>query len=216
MAKKELTWTTRIKLSQIKDLAQFAKDQRGVKTEIGQYTTRKDGIYRKITETKFAKVNTYNYPIAKKEKGELKVIAKSATPATADGSIDFSDFDNSVKNYLKGLENDWNTNFVYSPLFGNTRIRFDSDSYRHFYFSGRKMRPKDELEARAKCLPFLRNIIEKTGVKGCCSLNDEGHLGFVIMGKAKIDGKDTAIKVIIAKKKKDKMYYLSVNNFGEI
>lgn len=36
------------------------------------------------------------------------------------------------------------------------------------------------------------------------------------MGRDKIGEKDTAIKVIIAKKKKDKLYYLSVNNLGEI
>ena len=194
----------------------WLQDQRGVKANIGEFTVRRDGVYRKITETEFRKVNTYGYPIEKKEKGELKQIAKTAKPATADGAIDISDFNNSVNDYLRKLEKDWNSVFVYSPLMENARIRFDSDSYHHFYYSGRRPRGKDELEARAKCLPFLRDIIEKSGVKGSCSLDEKNHLAFVIMGRANIDGKDTAIKVIIAKKKKEKYYYLSVNNFGEI
>ena len=76
MALRELTPETRIKLSQIIDLHQFVEDQQGVKAELGQYTTRKDGIYRKISDTKFAKVNTYNFPNEKSIKGDLKDVAK--------------------------------------------------------------------------------------------------------------------------------------------
>ena len=192
----------------------FASNEKNI--EIGEYIELEDGIYRKISEFDLRKVNTFDFPIGKKEKGELKQIAKKANPAIAAGSIDFSNLDNSIKDYLKYLEKDWNNNFVYSPVLNNSRIRFDSNSFKHFYYSGRKQRSLDELESRAKCLPYIRNIIEENGIKGCCSLDERKHLGFVIMGRAEIDGKDTAIKVIVAKKKKDKLYYLSVNNYGEI
>ena len=216
MAIRELTPDTRIKLSKIIDLHQFVEDQQGVKADLGEYTTRKDGVYRKVSDTKFAKVNTYKFPNEKSVKGSLKDVAKNARPATADGSIDFSDFDNSVNRYLIHMRDDWNDNVLNSPLFDNARIRFDGDSFHHFYFHGRNRRPQEELEARAKCLPYIRNILESSGIEGCCSVDKDNHLGYVVMGRATIDGKDTAIKIIITKKKKGKLFYLSVNNFGEI
>lgn len=183
--------------------------------QVGEYTIINNQICKKIDETEFKPVNTFDYPIGKKQKGELRKIAKTANIALADWTLDLSDFKTSVSRCLIHLKNDWNANIVKSPLFNNARIRFDGDSFRHFYYSGRNARSQRELELRAKCLPYLRNIIEKSGVKACCSV-ENGQLGFVIMGRSKIDGKDTAIKVIIAKKKKDKLYYLSVNNLGEI
>jgi hypothetical protein len=196
------------------------EEQQNDESQIGECIYSNGEIFKKINNKinniELKKVNTFNFPIGKKEKRELKQIAGTAQQAVADGRIDFSDFWNSLNKYLIYLRNDWNSKIVKSALFDNARIRFDGASFRHFYNSGRQLRSIEELESRAKCLPYLRSIIEKTGVKGCCSINTDGHLGFVIMGRANIEGKNTAIKVIIAKKKKDKLYYLSVNNFGEI
>lgn len=161
----------------------------------------------------------YGFKYGKFEKSDYRKIAEEAKNATPDkdSKIDFSDLENTTTDYLKSMLETWNTSPVKSPLFDKIRIRFDGDSIKHFFYNGRKKRDVEELERRAKCLPFVRDILENTGVKGSVYQDVvTKKIAFVVMGKADIDGKETAIRLIIKKKKKGKYFYLSVHNLGEI
>lgn len=161
----------------------------------------------------------YGFKYGKFEKSDYRKIAEKAKNATPDKDckIDFSDLENTTTDYLKSMLESWNTSPVNSPLFDKIRIRFDGDSIKHFFYNGRKKRDVEELERRAKCLPFVRDILENTGVKGSVYQDVvTKKIAFVVMGKADIDGKETAIRLIIKKKKKGKYFYLSVHNLGEI
>lgn len=161
----------------------------------------------------------YGFKYGKFEKSDYRKIAEKAKNATLDNDckIDFSNLESTVTDYLKSMLESWNTNPVKSPLFDKIRIRFDGDSIKHFFYNGRKKRDVEELERRAKCLPFIRDILENTGVKGSVYQDVvTKKIAFVVIGKADIDGKETAIRLIIKKKKKGKYFYLSVHNLGEI
>ena len=159
---------------------------------------------------------TFGFNYGKLSKDEYRKIAESSKPAKADKSIDLNNLPQSARDYLDYMMKSWNENKVISPIFNNVRIRFDGDSYKHFFKGKKGERSQEEIEKRAKCLPYIRDILERTGKRCALIQNDKGQLAYSVVGRAVIDSEDTVIKVIVTKKRGRKYFYLSVNNLNEI
>ena len=181
----------------------------------------KQNIQKENTDTYKEKVySSFGFKKGVFSKDVLRDIAGNANLAKAEDIqlIDVNNIYDSAKKYISKLisESDDKEKWIKCPLLKNARIRFNGQSYRHFFTDKNgNDRPLDEITSRAKCLPFVKDILSNSGVKASYSTNENGQTSFVIMGKAKIDNKETAIKIII-KTKDNKFFYLSLNNFGEI
>lgn len=181
----------------------------------------KQNIQKENTDTYKEKVySSFGFNKGVFSKDVLRNIAGNANLAKAEDIqlIDVNNIYDSAKKYISKLisESDDKEKWIKCPLLKNVRIRFNGQSYRHFFTDKNgNDRPLDEITSRAKCLPFVKDILSNSGVKASYSTNENGQTSFVIMGKAKIDNKETAIKIII-KTKDNKFFYLSLNNFGEI
>ena len=162
----------------------------------------------------------FGFKVAKLTRGQCRQLAQKCNMAKADSecTIDRGDIVGSAEHYLRALlaQSNKRDKWICSPLFGGARIRFNGDSLRHFFYTGRKRRSIEEIERRAKCLPFIKDILRGAGVKGGASYSETGLLAFAVIGRARVDAKDTAIRVVISKRKSDKYFYLSVNNLGEV
>ena len=68
---------------------------------------------------------------------------------------------------------------------------------------------------KAECLPYIRDILERTG-KPAEHLITKGKESYSIIGKANINGKDLGIKIIISKHTDGRYFYLSVFSLKKI
>lgn len=182
-----------------------------------QYEVNKKKGEFKIQQLNEKGINTFGFPYGKFSKDEYRVIANKADYASNRGMIDFNDTKKSAEEYLALCIEEWQVEPIESIIFSGNKVRIDGNGLKHFFQTGQdKIRNADEIEKRAKCLPYLRSILEKTGVKASCYQDVEGKISFTVMGKAKIDNVDTAIRVVVTRKKKGKLYYLSIHNLEEI
>lgn len=155
-----------------------------------------------------------NFKQAKMQKATLKLLAKSAKKAKPDGKLNVK----SVKdahNYLNYMITTWKKNPVKSPFFNNARIRLDRMSYNHLFQTKGKQRPSHEIIERAECLPYVRDILERTGKPAEHLISNENE-SYSIIGKANINGTEQGIKVIISKHTDGRYFYLSVFSLKKI
>ena len=68
---------------------------------------------------------------------------------------------------------------------------------------------------RAECLPYVRDILERTG-KPAEHLISGGNESYSVIGKANINGTEQGIKVIISKHTDGRYFYLSVFSLKKI
>lgn len=73
---------------------------------------------------------------------------------------------------------------------------------------GYKHREPEDVRARAECLPYLRDILQRTG-KPAKYTNDNGKESYTIVGRAKINNADRKVVVVIRKQPSDKYFHLS-------
>lgn len=204
----------------VQELSKYVS-KKNDKLETPNNSRTKQNIQKENTDTYKEKVySSFGFKKGVFSKDVLRDIAGNADLAKAEDIqlIDVNNIYDSAKKYISKLisESDDKEKWIKCPLLKNARIRFNGQSYRHFFTDKNgNDRPLDEITSRAKCLPFVKDILSNSGVKASYSTNESGQTSFVIMGKAKIDNKETAIKIII-KTKDNKFFYLSLNNFGEI
>lgn len=82
-------------------------------------------------------------------------------------------------------------------------------SYKHLFYTKGKKRSVHEILERAECLPYIRDILERTG-KPAEHLITKGKESYSIIGKANINGTEQGIKIIISKHTDGRYFYLSV------
>lgn len=81
------------------------------------------------------------------------------------------------------------------------------------YEAGNIRRIQKDIQERARLLPFIEPILNKTGLVAEKSIKRNGSYG--IVGRTIVDNKETAIKIIL-QESRDGLLYLSVLNMGNI
>lgn len=113
-----------------------------------------------------------------------------------------------LKNYTN-LVIDWKERPVKSPILNGIRIRLDNESYTHLVKKNGKPRNENDIIRRCSLLPYMRDILERTGKPAEHTIKD-GNERFSIVGKANINGTDKGIKILIKRKTDGKYYYFSI------
>lgn len=156
-----------------------------------------------------------NFTQAKMQKADLKLLAKSAKKAKPDGKLNSLSVQG-AKSYMNYIKTEWKKRPVKCPFFNNAKIRLDSTSYKHLFETHGVPRPSQDVIRRAKLLPYVRDVIERSG-KPAEHYIENGKESYSIIGRANINGKDTGIKVIISLHRNDNnYYYLSVMDLKKI
>ena len=211
----ELTGSTRIRLSQIIDLDLwldcFVEDAKHY--NIGEVSS-KTGLQKCLVNGRIVWLlpkqgeNPYPDDTTKSEERKLAGSAKLAKP---DGQITFTKPDglrNDVRNYFNYMISTWKDRPVRCPFLNYAQIGLDELSYRHIFESGKKSREPEDVRARAECLPFLRDILQRTGKPAKYS-DEGGKESYTIVGRAEINGRKRKVLVVIRKDPEDKFFHLS-------
>ncbi len=152
-----------------------------------------------------------DYLQTRMQKSDAKQLASSAKLARADGYISFKgNINNDAKRYLNYMQTTWTKNPVKARYLNNAEVRLNSMSYKHLFGSKGKPRSAAEIKERAECLPYVRDILERTGKPSDHTIDAEGKESYTIVGRANINQKDRNIKVVISRNKNDEYFYLSV------
>ncbi len=108
------------------------------------------------------------------------------------------------------MQTTWAKNPVKARYLNNAEIRLNSMSYKHLFETKGEPRPSAEIKERAECLPYVRDILERTGKPSDHTIDEKGKESYTIVGRANINQKDRSIKVVISRNKNDEYFYLSV------
>ena len=158
-----LTGDTRIRLSQIRDLAAWIEDRRYKIGEISQTTGLQKCLINGNIVWLLPSQNS-NFNQGKLSKADTKTLAKSTKPARPDGVFNYTgNVKNDATKYLNYMKQTWKTNPVRARYLNNARVRLNSLSYKHLFETKGKPRPIKEVKERAECLPFVRDILERSG-----------------------------------------------------
>ena len=142
--------------------------------------------------------------------GQMKKLARSAKKARPDGSLNAPTVEG-ARNYMNYIMKTWRKNPVRSPFFNNARIRLDQTSYNHLFEEKPGIKRDDpDIVRRAKCLPFLRDILERTGKPARHVRDKYNEDEYTVVGKAIIEGQERGIKAVIVRRTDGHYYYLSV------
>lgn len=145
------------------------------------------------------------------QKSDTKQLAKSCKRARPDGTISFANgVKNGARNYLQHMTVTWSQNPVRVPFLNNAKVGINQFSKYHLFVTKGKPRPISELKDRAECLPYVRDILERSGKPADHYVNNRGEESYSIVGRANINGKDREMVVVISKDKSKHLYYLSV------
>lgn len=218
---RELTPDTKIKIKIYPDFEEILiKDQELIedaqKYNVGDIS-KKTGLQKCMVNGRIVWLLPHqngNFTQAKMQKADLKLLAKSAKKAKPDGKLNAPSV-KEAQNYLNYMINTWKTHPVKSPFFNNARIRLDRMSYNHLFQTKGKQRSSREIIERAECLPYVRDILERTG-KPAEHLISGGNESYSVIGKANINGTEQGIKVIISKHTDGRYFYLSVFSLKKI
>ena len=147
------------------------------------------------------------------QKSDAKVLASSAKLARADGYISFKgNIKNAAKNYLNHMKISWNKNPIKIKYLNNAFVVLNNFSIHHFFYSkNNKPRPITEIKERAECLPYVKDILERSGKPVDHTINNKGEESYTFIGKAKINNNIKKILVVISKEPKG-FFYLSTFN----
>lgn len=147
----------------------------------------------------------------KMSKPDTKQLAKSCKKARADGYINFNkSIKNAARSYLNHMTKAWQQNPVRVPFLNNAIIGINKFSHYHLFKTKGKPRSEKEIRSRAECLPYVRDILERTGKPADHYINNKGQESYSIVGRANINGIDRELQVIISKDSHKNHYYLSV------
>lgn len=213
---RELTGGTKIRLSQVLDF-QFwsgALTMDARKYKIGEIST-KTGLQKCLVNGRIVwllpKQNS-NFLQQKMSKPDTKALAKSCKRARPDGAVNFSSgIKNGARSYLKHMAVSWKKNPVKIPfLKNNSEVGVNGFSTYHLFVTKGKPRPLKEIKARAECLPYVRDVIERAGKPADHYFNKKHEESYSIVGRANINGNDREIQVIISRDKQSRLFYLSV------
>ena len=218
---RELSGDTRIHVLTYPDfeeviLTEDALIEDAKKYEIGDIST-KTGLQKCLVNGRIVWLLPHQgqgFSNTKLSKGDLKTLAKSAKIASADGQLNAPTVKDAEK-YMQFMMSSWKQNPVKSPLFNNARIRLDRMSYNHLFKTKGKQRAPKEFIERAECLPYVRDILERSG-KPAEHLIYNGSESYSVIGKANINGADKGIKIIISRHTDGRYFYLSVFSLKKI
>lgn len=211
----KLTGDTRIRLSQVLDFYYWNHPliDDAHKYNIGEIS-QKTGLQKCLINGRTVWLlpgQNSNFLNKKMSKPDTKQLAKSCKKARADGYVSFkSGVKNGARNYLNHMTNTWKTNPVKVPFLNNATIGINKFSHYHLFNTKGKPRSLPEIKRRAECLPYVRDILERTGKPADHYTNSKGQESYSIVGKANIGGKDRELQVIISKDSHKNHYYLSV------
>lgn len=209
-----LTADTRIRLSQIKELRELIED--AVHYEIGEIS-KKTGLQKCLINGRIVWLlpkQNKNFSNEGLGNSALRQLAKSAKKARTMKPL-LNPTVSDARKYLIAMSKDWKTDHVICPFLGNARIRFNEKSIEHFFWTNGKKRPEKDVIERAECLPYIRDILERSG-KPAEHLIKGDKESYSIVGRADINGKDRGIKVVITKHQNGNMYYFSVNSYTKM
>lgn len=99
---------------------------------------------------------------------------------------------------------------------GNQPVVLTSFSKKHLYETKGRKRNLEDVLRRARLLPFVSELICNTGVLAERSVDRKGIVSFGIAGRARIDGKESGIKVVLDKKPNQRILYLSIFELEDI
>ena len=209
-----LTGSTRIRLSQIIDLDLwldcFVEDAKHY--NIGEVSS-KTGLQKCLVNGRIVwmlpkqKSDFYHGKIGK---GDEKKLAKSAKLARPDGKIIFTgNTRKSARNYLNYMKSTWSKNPVICPFLNYARVGLNNKSYEHLFKTNGKPRPVSQVKERAECLPFVRDILQRTGKPADHSFKN-GKESYSIVGRADINNVKQEVLVVISREPSDNYFYLSV------
>ena len=111
--------------------------------------------------------------------------------------------------HYTNLVKDWNERPVKCPILNGVRIRLDKDSYTHLVKKDGKKRNDNDIIRRCTLLPYVRDILERTGKPAEYS-RDKRNESYAIVGKANVQGIDKGIKVVVQRHTDGKYFYFSV------
>ena len=152
-----------------------------------------------------------DYLQTRMQKTDAKQLASSAKLARADGYISFKgNVNNDAKRYLNYMQTSWAKNPVKARYLNNAEVRLNNMSYKHLFETKGYPRPAPQIKERAECLPYVRDILERSGKPSDHTIDAKGKESYTIVGRANINKKDRNIKVVISRTKTDKYFYLSV------
>ena len=212
---RELTADTIIRVVQYPDFEEFILTEPGLIEDAQTYNigdiSQKTGLQKCLVNGRIVWLLPHQgagFSQAKLSKADLKTLAKSAKKAKPDAQLNAPTV-KGAKKYMKYMMSTWKKNPVVSPFFNNAKIRLDGMSYKHLFETHGVPRPPADVVRRAKCLPYIRDILQRTGkpAEHLISNKDESYS---VIGKANIDGIDRGIKIIISKHTDGKYFYLSV------
>lgn len=212
---RELTGDTKIRVAQYPDFEEFILSEPGLIEDAQTYNigdiSKKTGLQKCLVNGRIVWLlphQSSGFSQTKMAPGDLKTLAKSTKKAKPDSQLQTPTV-KGAKKYMKYMMGSWKTNPVTSPFFNNAKIRLDGMSYKHLFETHGKPRPPADIVRRAKCLPYVRDILQRTG-KPAEHLVGKKNESYSIVGKANIDGTDRGIKVIVSKHTDGKYFYLSV------
>lgn len=152
-----------------------------------------------------------NFLQTRMQKSDAKVLASSAKLARADGYISFKgNIKNDAKRYLNYMQTTWTKNPVKARYLNNAEVRLNKMSFKHLFETKGKPRTATEIKERAECLPYVRDILERTGKPSDHTIDAKGNESYTIVGRANINKKNRDINVVISRSKNNKYFYLSV------
>lgn len=212
---RKLTGDTKIRVVQYPDFEEYQLTETGMIEDATQYNigdiSKKTGLQKCLVNGRIVWLLPHQgsgFSKTKMTKGDLKTLAKSSKKARSDAQLQTPTV-KGAKNYMKYMMSSWKKNPVKSPFFNNAKIRLDGMSYKHLFETHGKQRPSADIVRRAKCLPYVRDILQRTGkpAEHLVGTKDESYS---VIGKANIDGIDQGIKVLVSKHTDGKYFYLSV------
>lgn len=209
-----LTGNTKIKLSQILDLLTWRLVDDDKKYNIGEIST-KTGLQKCLINGYIVwllpKQNS-NFMQGKMTKSDTKQLAKSTKLARPDGTLKSTgNVRRDATQYLNYMKSQWTKHPVKAPYLNNATIGLNAMSYKHLFETKGKQRSIAEIKTRAECLPYVRDILERTGKPADHTIKN-GKESYTIVGSANINGMRREIQVVISKARTGHHYYLSVFN----
>lgn len=205
-----LNGNTRIKLYQIKEFKELIEDAKRYK--IGEISTR-TGLQKCLVNGNIVWLlpnQKSNFNQGKLNKADTILLAKSAKKARADGYLkNTGNVKQDATQYLNYMKSTWNKNPVKARYLNNAKVRLNNMSYKHLFESKGKLRSLKEVKQRAECLPYVRDILERSG-KPSDHIIKNGKESYTIVGKAIVNNKQREIQVVISRDQKSRYFYLSV------
>lgn len=218
---RELTGETFITILTYPDFEEIKQSENSLAEDAEKYNigdiSKKTGLQKCLVNGRIVWLLPHQgqgFSRSKMQKNDLKKLAKSARKAKADGKLNSLTV-KEAESYMKYMITSWKKSPVKSPLFNNSRIRLDRMSYNHLFQTKGNQRSANEIIERAECLPYVRDILERSG-KPAEHLVYNGNESYSVIGKAEMNGTEQGIKIIVSRHTDGRYFYLSVFSLKKI